>query len=106
MAVAVRKPSRAQIEKSPSKLSIQAKSVSSQASAQMPTVTQDRGKPSFSSTNAGSTAQAVASRKSTNADVTLPESKPLRLNPKNSSPKVNHGKKARMRNSSVPPAMT
>jgi hypothetical protein len=36
----------------------------------------------------------------------LPESKPLRLNPKNSSPKVNHGKNARTKNSSVPPATT
>jgi hypothetical protein len=38
--------------------------------------------------------------------VTLPESKPLRLNEKNSSRRVNHGKNARIRYSSVPPAMT
>src|SRR5687768_13543425 len=96
-------PSNAQMEKSPSKLSIQAKSVSSHPSAVMPTVIHERGKPSFSSVKAGSTAHAVARRNRTNADVTLPESKPLRLKPKKLSPKVNHGKNARTKKTTVPP---
>jgi hypothetical protein len=94
------------MENSPSKLSSHANSVSSQPSAARPTVIHERGKLSFRSTNAGRTAHAVARRKSTNADVTLLESKPLRLNPKKSSPRVNHGKNARTKKSSVAAAMT
>jgi hypothetical protein len=36
----------------------------------------------------------------------VPESKPLRLNPKKSSPKLNQGKNARMKKSRVPPTTT
>ena len=64
------------MEKSPSKLSSQAKSVSSQPRAVMPTVIHERGKPSLRSVKAGSSAHAVASRNSTKAEVTLPEVEP------------------------------
>ena len=42
-------------------------------------MTQPRGKPSLKSVNAGSRAQTVASRNSTNAELTSPLVKPLKL---------------------------
>ena len=72
IAVAVSEAEQAQTEKSTSKVSIHANSVSTQPSAARPTVIQERGKPSFRSVKAGSSAQTVASRNRKNAVLTLP----------------------------------
>jgi hypothetical protein len=70
-------------------------------------VTKPRGKPSLRSTNAGSSAHAVASRNSTNAELTRPLLNPLTLKPKpKASSNVYQGRAARTRNTIVPPAMT
>ena len=73
IAAAVSEAEQAQTEKSTSNVSIQANSVSTKPSAARPTVIQERGKPSFRSVKAGSSAQTVASRNRKNAVLTLPD---------------------------------
>jgi hypothetical protein len=104
IAVAVSSPRSAQTENPPSSASSHANRVSSQPSPARPTVTHERGKPTVIRRKAGRNAQSVASRNRTNAVVTWPSSQPLSWKPKNSSPKVTHGKNARMKKSSVAPA--
>ena len=88
-------PSRPKTEKSTSKVSSQANSVSTKPSAASPTVIHERGKPEL---EVGEGRQQRPHRRQQEQEERrasrCPPSKPLRLKPKKSSPKLYQGKRA------------